>query len=211
MTFWYRLCWWLVRIAFAVWHPVYRVVGKNMVPPGKVIFCANHSGMADPLWILLALNGRKILRIMAKDELRTVPVIGWILKKFDIIFVRRGQHDTEAYEKSLKAVQNGEQMLLFIEGTRCNGDKHVRAKTGAVRLAIEGDAPLLPVFVTRNRKPFCPVTVTFGQPYAPEKADVQDHDAMQRLADETLRKIYTLGGDEYADHIGEERGLLLRS
>ena len=33
----------------------------------------------------------------------------------------------------------------------------------------------------------------------------------KRQADALLRKIYKLGGDTYADHIGEDSGLLLRS
>ena len=37
------------------------------------------------------------------------------------------------------------------------------------------------------------------------------HEDYQREADELLRKIYKLGGDTYADHIGEDSGLLLRS
>ena len=201
MRFWYRLCYVIVRIGFFFWHPVYHVVGRELVPTGPVLLCANHSGMADPLWILLALNSPNMIRILAKQELRKVPVIGWILEKFRIIFVDRGHHDVEAYNESVKALQNGEKLLIFIEGTRCKGDKHVRAKTGAVRMAVQTDTPILPIFVTRNRKPFCPVTVTFGRPFQ-VAGDPEDHERMQRLSDQTLKTIYELGGDAYADQIG---------
>ena len=101
-------------------------------------------------------------------------------------------------------------MMVFVEGTRCNKDKHVRAKTGAVRMAVEADAPLVPVFITRNKTPWCPVNVIFGQPYEMPKRDGWTHDEYQHEADELLRKIYRLGGDSYADHIGEDGGVLLR-
>ena len=101
--------------------------------------------------------------------------------------------------------------MVFVEGTRCNGNKHVRAKTGAVRMAVEADAPVVPVFITRNKTPWCPINVIFGEPYYLEKRDHWTHDAYQHEADELLRKIYKLGGDTYADHIGEDSGLLLRS
>lgn len=201
MRFWYRLCYVIVRIGFFFWHPVSHVVGRELIPAGRALLCANHSGMADPLWILLALNAPNMIRIMAKRELRRVPFIGWMLEKFGIIFVDRGHHDVAAYERSVEALKNEEKMLVFIEGTRCNGDKHVRAKTGAVRMAAQTDTPIVPIYVTRNRKPFCPVTVTFGQPYQ-VPGDPQDYAYMQTQADAALKKIYALGADAYADQIG---------
>lgn len=70
MNFWYHLCWWLCRIGLFFWHPVFHVTGREQIPAGSCIFCANHSGMADPIWILLALPEKKMIRIMAKQELR---------------------------------------------------------------------------------------------------------------------------------------------
>lgn len=201
MRFWYRLCYIIVRIGFFFWHPVYHVAGRELIPAGKAVLCANHSGMADPLWVLLALNAPNMIRIMAKQELHKVPILGWILEKFRIIFVDRGHHDTAAFEACVDALEHDEKMLLFIEGTRCNGDKHVRAKTGAMRMAAQTDAPIVPIFVTRNRKPFCPITVTFGEPYH-VYGDPADRGRMQQLADSALKKIYELGEDTYADQIG---------
>ena len=93
MNFWYHLCWWLCRIGLFFWHPVFHVTGREQIPAGSCIFCANHSGMADPIWILLALPEKKMIRIMAKQELRRVPFIGWVMEKFRVIFVNRGAHD----------------------------------------------------------------------------------------------------------------------
>ncbi len=203
MRFWYRLCWWVVRIGLFFWHPVFHVVGRALVPKGCCVLCANHSGMADPLWILLALNEPEMIRIIAKKELRRVPFIGWVMEKFRIIFVERGAHDVAAYDECVDALQREkDKLLVFVEGTRCNRDKHVRAKTGAVRMAAQSGAPVMPVFVTRNKTPLCPVTVAFGQPYPLEGLDPQNHAACQREADALLKKIYELGGDSYADQIG---------
>ena len=149
-------------------------------------------------------------RIIAKKELRKVPVVGWVMEKFRIIFVDRKAHDGTAYHEGVQALKDGEQMMVFVEGTRCNKNKHVRAKTGAVRMAVEADAPLVPVFITRNKTPWCPVNVIFGQPYEMPKRDGWTHDEYQQQADELLRRIYRLGGDSYADHIGEDGGVLLR-
>ena len=109
MTFWYRLCWWICRIGLFFWHPVLHVHGRELVPAGCALLCANHSGMADPIWIMLALNSPKMIRILAKEELRRVPFLGWVMEKFDIIFVRRGAHQPEVYKKSTEALARGRQ------------------------------------------------------------------------------------------------------
>ena len=138
---------------------------------------------------------------MAKQELRRVPFVGWVMEKFRVIFVNRGAHDIAAYQQCVDALeQEHDKMLVFIEGTRCNRDKHVRAKTGAVRMAAVSGAPVVPVFVTRNKTPFCPIRVIFGEPY-PVHVDPEDHAACQQASDALLKTIYQLGGDSYADQI----------
>lgn len=211
VTFWYRVFYWMCKIGLFFWHPVFHVVGRGLVPAGKVVICANHSGCADAIWLLLALNSPKMSRIIAKKELRSWPVVGWIMEKLGIIFVDRSAHDGTAYHECVRALENDEQMMVFVEGTRCNGNKHVRAKTGAVRMAVEADAPVVPVFITRNKTPFCPIRVIFGEPYKIAPRESWTHDEYQHESDELLRTIYKLGGDTYADHIGEDSGLLLRS
>ena len=69
MTFWYRVCWWICRIGLFFWHPVFHVVGRELVPAGKAVLSVNHSGCADAIWLLLALDAPQMCRIIAKKEL----------------------------------------------------------------------------------------------------------------------------------------------
>lgn len=72
-----------------------------------------------------------------------------------MIFVNRGAHDIAAFSQCVDALaREQEKLLVFVEGTRCNREKHVRAKTGAVRMAAQAGVPVVPVFVTRNKTPF---------------------------------------------------------
>ena len=77
-------------------------------------------------------------------------------------------------------------------------------------MALESGAPVVPVYVTRNRTPFCPVDVYFGAPYKIENISQSDHAACHAAADAMLETIYKLGGDGHADLSGEDSGLLLR-
>ena len=124
MTFWYRVCWWICRIGLFFWHPVFHVVGRELVPAGKAVLSVNHSGCADAIWLLLALDAPKMCRIIAKKELRSVPVVGWVMEKFRIIFVDRAAHDGTAYHEGVKALENDEKMMVFVEGTRCTASYH---------------------------------------------------------------------------------------
>lgn len=211
MKFWYWVCYFLARVGLFFWHPVFRVTGRENIPEGRVIFCANHSSGSDPLWVLLAIRQPNLIRIMAKQELRKVPFIGWMMEKFRIIFVNRGGHDTAAVDACVRALKNDEKLLLFIEGTRCR-NKHVRAKTGAIRMAVASGAPILPVYITRNKTLFGPIDVIIGQPRAVSGCTSESgHEEFQMEADRTLYQIYEMGGDSYADHISKNCGLLLRS
>lgn len=209
--FCYRVCYVLVRAAMFFWHPTLRVTGVENLPKGAAVLCANHAGAADPLWIILRLNQPSLFRIMAKSELRKVPFVGWLMERFGMIFVRRGGHDTAAVEQCVQALRGGEKLLVFLEGTRCNGGKHVRPRTGAIRIAAASGAPIVPVYVTRDKKLFGPIDVMVGRPQTPLCAPDAEHARLQKEADALLYSIYRMGGDSYADHVGENGGLLLRS
>ena len=86
---------------------------------------------------------------------------------------------------------------------------HTRAV--AERIAAATGAPVVPIFVTRNKTPFCPIDVIVGRPHEVCCAADAPHERLQQEADDVLRTIYRMGGDSYADHIGENSGLLLRS
>ena len=131
MRFWYHVCWWIARIGLFFWHPVFHVEGRAHIPAGSCVFCANHSGMADPIWILLALPEKRMIRIMAKQELRRVPFVGWVMEKFRVIFVNRGAHDIAAYQQCIDAL---EQELLAqnaqFKNWTCSEEMMKRTKDG---------------------------------------------------------------------------------
>lgn len=208
--FWYRVCFVLVRIALFFWHPTLRVKGRENIPDGAAVLCSNHSGAADALWLLLGMDLPDMPRIMAKSELRRVPFVGWLMERFGVIFVKRGAHDLAAVESAEAALRSGEKFLMFPEGTRCNGTKRVRAKTGAVRIAAATGTPIVPIFLTRNKTPFCPIDVIVGEPVyvnCPEGAPVERY---HQAADEILAGIYEMGGESCADIAGKNSRVLLR-
>lgn len=185
----YHFLYIVARPFIGIWHPL-RITGRERVPGGPAIICANHSNMVDPFLVAFALGYDHFLRFMAKKELRGIPVIGWLLRKAGVFFVDRGASDVEAIRTAMKTLKAGDKVMMFPEGTRVSRDDAVAAKTGAVRLASKLNVPILPVFVPREKKPFHRLHVVVGEPYTIDKESGADSEA---CAAELMCRIAGLG------------------
>ena len=160
-TFLYTLC----RLGFFLWHPVFRVHGRENIPEGGALICCNHSGMADPLWVIFAMGRKNRMKIMAKVQLIRIPLLGPFLQWAGVFGVDRGNNDIGAIKTALRVLKEGQKLLLFPEGTRVRPPKRIPAKSGAAMLATRTDSLVVPVYVTPRSAPFVPVDLYFGTPY----------------------------------------------
>ena len=185
---------WLI---FHLWHPVFRTRGRENIPQRNFVLCANHAGMADPIWILLGMRLPRIPRIMAKDVLMHIPLLGAVLRYFGVIGVKRGENDLNALKASMRALKDGETLMVFPEGTRVKKGKTVMPKSGAIMLAHRTGTPILPVYIERKRFPFSPMRCVIGEPYTVEFDTEKPSIAQQHAAAlELMQKIYALGEEK---------------
>ena len=157
------------------------------LPEGAAIICANHSNLVDPLLMAITFGKKHHLRFMAKIELSRIPLIGWLLRKAGVYFVDRGTNDLNAVKTSLSLLKKGEKICIFPEGTRVHADESVDAKNGAVRFAMRTGVPIVPVFITRDKKLFKKIDLVVGEPYT-----VPKDGNMQELTEDLMRKIHAL-------------------
>lgn len=194
MNKWYTVIYSIVWLAFKIVHP-WRAVGNTRMPEGGVLICANHTTLSDPLFILLCMKNDQQSRVMAKAELMRVPVLGFLLKKAGIFGVERGKADIQAIKTAMKALKNGERLLLFPEGTRVAEGEEGGGHTGAAMLATRTGVPIVPVYVPRKKKWFRKSTLVFGEPYVPafegRKATAEDY---ERISEDLMERIYALKG-----------------
>ena len=122
-----------------------RVVERAPLPDGPVVFVANHQNAVD-IPATSAGVPRPFLYV-ARHELRTWPIVGWVLDKTACIFIRR-DNPREAL-KSLRVaadrVRGGESVLLFPEGGRSHGHGLAPFMRGPFLLAVEAGVPVVPV------------------------------------------------------------------
>jgi len=121
-----------------------RVEGEDNVPSeGPVILVANHLSMLDP--IVLGCAVRRPVRFMAKHELFSSRLFGWVLTMLGAFPVRRGQSDREAFHTALGVLSKGQVLGMFPEGTRSLNGQLQAPYSGAAILAEKTCAPIVPV------------------------------------------------------------------
>lgn len=193
----FTVLWCIAAPFFSLVHPC-RLVGRERLPSNGGLFCANHTGMSDPLCLIVSLGVKWNLHVMAKAELMRVPVLGWLLKQAGIFGVERGKSDVGAIKTAMKFLKGGESVLIFPEGTRIkNGvdkDGHEsEAKAGAAMLAVRTGVPLVPVYIPEKKRWFGITKVVIGEPYFPQvqsrKGSAEEY---QVIAEDLMERIRAL-------------------
>src|SRR3954454_23455338 len=92
---------------------------------------------------------------MAKSELYWWPMT-FLLNGAGAFPVRRGQRDTVAIATAVRLAREGNVVAMFPEGTRRQKGLvkrfEARPRSGAARIALEADVPLVPVAVKGTDK-----------------------------------------------------------
>jgi 1-acyl-sn-glycerol-3-phosphate acyltransferase len=123
--------------------------GQQTLPAGGVIVIANHTSLADG--VFLALVGQRLgrpLRLLGTAGIIEAPLLGRLFKRLGFIAVHRtSDNPAAALEPAAAALRAGEAIALYPEGRITRHSKHwpERAKTGAVRLALLTGSPIVPV------------------------------------------------------------------
>ena len=128
-----------------------RVDGLENVPAlGGCVLASNHLSSFDPWPLGVPLWPRRQLRVMAKSELYWFP-LSVVIRGAGAFPVRRGQRDTVAIETGVQLAREGNIVAMFPEGTRRHKGLvkrfEARPHSGAARIALEADVPLIPAAV----------------------------------------------------------------
>jgi 1-acyl-sn-glycerol-3-phosphate acyltransferase len=122
-----------------------RVEGKKKIDPHTIyVMVANHQSGADILVLFKLYNHFKWV---AKKGLFCYPFIGWNMWMNGYISIERsrGRSKLQMMDKAAMAIDNGNSVIMFPEGTRSK-DGHLQPfKSGAFRLALETRSDILPV------------------------------------------------------------------
>ncbi|MBK9927093.1 MAG: 1-acyl-sn-glycerol-3-phosphate acyltransferase [Anaerolineales bacterium] len=111
---------------------------------GPLIVIANHTGQLEVAVFFGQLVPRPITG-WAKMEAWDNAFLNWLFTLWGLIPVRRGEGDIAALKKALKALDDGFIFGIAPEGTRNKTGRLKQAQPGAVMLAVQAGAPILPI------------------------------------------------------------------
>ena len=190
---WFHFLYAAIWPFFNLFRPV-KAVGRENIPEGPAVICANHSTAGDPFYVVFGFRQKHPMRAIAKIEIMRVPFVGWILGKAGVFGVDRDATDIKALKTALHVLKEGEKLLIFPEGTRVHEGQNVEAKTGAALFATRTGVPLLPVYVPTHKKLFRPNTVVIGKPYRPEfEGRKPTAEELETITRDLMERIYELG------------------
>lgn len=121
---------------------------ERMPQSGAFVLAPNHYSEIDPV-VMGAASWKlgRAPRFLAKASLFKNPVLGWFLRTSGQIPVERaGSNGHAALRAAEELVERGRMVIVYPEGslTRDPDLWPMRGKTGAVRIALERDIPIVP-------------------------------------------------------------------
>ncbi len=186
-----------------------RTEGEERIPlTGAVIIAPTHESYLDPLIVGSYVQRR--LRYMARRSLfwkkaadgaeRRRPIAAQAGRWASVIEVDREAGGRDAVRKCLEALEGGDAVLIFPEGTRSVTGEVQEFELGVGLLALRSGAPVLPVSVEGTRRLWGkgrkyprfgagPVRIVFGEMVTYEKPT-----RAEEVAADLRRRILDLRG-----------------
>ena len=182
----------LVVLLKIICFPIFRIKVKgleNIEETDKVIVCANHKSLLDPIFLAISLPQR--IYFMAKKELFDKPFVGGFLKALGAFPVDRFGRDLKALRASVALINEGKILGIFPEGTRVKEVKRENVKDGVAFVALKAKADIMPVEIISTYKPFRKSEILIKKPIAvSEFASLKNKEAMKKMTDRVYDKIY---------------------
>lgn len=169
---------------------------ENTPERGRLVVASNHTQYADPVFVCMAVPRR--LQWMAKKELFVFPFRNFF-KFIGSYPVDREGGGRAALKKSLEMLAAGWAIGIFPEGTHREDKKTSGPKSGAVMLAVRGEAEVLPVYIGKAPTPLGRLRgqklhAYIGKPVALDKS-LRGGRAYRETAERLVDTIYALPED----------------
>jgi 1-acyl-sn-glycerol-3-phosphate acyltransferase len=204
---WYRILESALSPPFRLWFN-WRFEGLDRVPPeGPLIVAGNHLSYLDPFahGFFVVQAGRRP-RFLAKQELFENRLVAAALRGAGQIPVDRGSGDRSPLESASQALEAGEVVVIYPEGTSATTNEDFSpgaGRTGAARLALRAGVPILPVatwggqYVWRKggRQSLAfgrPIWVRAGDPFEPAGGPDADPATVRAETDRLMAELTAL-------------------
>ena len=131
------------------WH--FRTSGVVVRDPRRpYVAVSNHESYAD-IFLLCFLPWE--MKWLAKKTIFKIPVMGWLMRMAGDVPLVRGSRESTlgALSRCRERLDARVSVMVFPEGTRSPTDDLLPFKDGAFHLAVQAQAPLLPIAIAGTR------------------------------------------------------------
>jgi 1-acyl-sn-glycerol-3-phosphate acyltransferase len=184
------------RMALAVCGLRPRVTGiEHLDGLGAAILAANHASYIDSVVLMATIPTD--FRFLAKRHLADYPLIGTVIRRVGHVTIDKATvaQQLSGADVLARQLREGQQMLVFPEGTFLRPPELLPFRLGAFKAAVETGRPIVPIAL-RGTRPVLPaytylfrrgpIDVIVGAPLVPAGQGWQE---MVRLRDEARLAI----------------------
>lgn len=152
---------------------------ENIPATGGAVLAVNHTGYMDFTYAGLPVRTpRRYIRFMAKQEVFDNKISGPIMRTLKHIPVDRTA-GADSYESAVQYLRDGELVGVYPEATISRSFEIKEFKSGAARMALEADVPIIPItiwgaqrvwtkgFPKRLGRTNTPISIAVGTPIQP--------------------------------------------
>lgn len=143
-----------------MWIFGFRLVQIGRPLPGAVLFVANHVSWVD----ICILHSQRMMGFVAKREIASWPLVGWLAARGQTIFHQRGNTESLGGVMQVMAdrLREGKAVGVFPEGRTRGGHEVGPFHARIFQAAVETGVPVQPVALVYGLKGDAQTIVAFG-------------------------------------------------
>jgi 1-acyl-sn-glycerol-3-phosphate acyltransferase len=197
-------------VASGLWK-IHRLGYEHIPASGPAILCPNHISFLDSAFLMFTVPRR--ISFVGKAEYMDSWKTKYLFPSLGMIPIDRSGGDAShaALEAAEGVLRRGELFGIFPEGTRSRDGFLYKGKTGAARLAMTVDCPILPVGIRGTSDIMPPDAklpklrqecwIEVGRPIHPKRyrAKANERLALRQMTDEIMFEIAQMTGQVYKD------------